>query len=431
MSYCLYVRPTSEFTGAAESPQTLLYSWVLLDVAGQCQASGEADSQHDIEQTLAQNALEHSRLAGLIPGDEAAFCVADIPAKQQRFIAQALPYAVEEQLAQDVETLHLALGTRGAQGFPVAAIDRERMANWMSLFSNWQGLTLDALYADAALLPPTADGWSVCINNELAMLRGPAGEWLSIQAFNLAMFLQTLAVAEGETAVPVTVYRIGQPTADSELIMAEIATQGGLRVTTEHVDSSPVELLALCQHQENTKAINLCQGDFRAGLAKQSALAPWRPLIVVAAAWLILQLGLDTGLGWYYQNQAAELNAQAMGVYQQAFPDDRRTHPGNVRRVIQGQLRQNANSGPDLDFVTLMKYVGQQYSAVSGGNGLRFNSLSYNQARGELVVDLRADNYDRMSRLRNGLTAQGLRAEIGSVVNEAGATRGRLTVSGG
>jgi general secretion pathway protein L len=78
-----------------------------------------------------------------------------------------------------------------------------------------------------------------------------------------------------------------------------------------------------------------------------------------------------------------------------------------------------------------MKFTGEQYAAVSGGNGIRFSSVNYNQAHGELVVDLRADNYDLMSRLRNGLAAQGLDAQIGSVVNEAGEIRGRLTVSGG
>src|SRR5680860_43174 len=159
MSYRLYVRSVSGFAAVEQQSSERRYSWALLDSAGHCQARGEADSQDDIEQTLAQNAIERSLLIGLIPGDEAAFCLASIPAKQQRFIAQALPYAVEEQLAQDIETLHLALGNRGNQGYLVAAIDRERMAHWFSVFSGWRDLTLSGIYADASLLPPRADGW--------------------------------------------------------------------------------------------------------------------------------------------------------------------------------------------------------------------------------------------------------------------------------
>jgi general secretion pathway protein L len=78
-----------------------------------------------------------------------------------------------------------------------------------------------------------------------------------------------------------------------------------------------------------------------------------------------------------------------------------------------------------------MKYTGQQYSKVAGSGSVTFNSINYSQSRGELVVDVRAESYDRLSTLRNGLSGQGLDAKIGSVVNESSGARGRLTVSGG
>ena len=431
MSYRLYVRSVSGFAAVEQQPDERRYSWALLDSAGHCQARGEADSQDDIEQTLAQNAIENSLLFGLIPGDEVAFCLANIPAKQQRFINQALPFAVEEQLAQDIETLHLALGDRGNQGYRVAAIDRERMANWFDVFSGWRDLTLSGIYADASLLPPRADGWSAFVDSEVTMLLGPAGEWLSLQTPNLSMFLKTLAVPGSGTVMALTLYLEGQVGDELSVLMTDRLARDEKEITTEQSECLPVELLALSHQREGAGAINLCRDSFAAGPVKKSALTPWRPLILVAAAWLVLQLSMETGLGWYYQDQADDLNRQAMSVYKDAFPDDQRTHPGNVRRVVEGQLRQNADGGPSLNFITLIKFTGQQHAAVSGSKGIRFNSLNYNQARGELVVDLRADSYDLMSQLRNGLAAQGLDAQIGSVVNEAGEIRGRLTVSGG
>ncbi|MFT7338282.1 MAG: general secretion pathway protein L, partial [Marinobacter maritimus] len=115
----------------------------------------------------------------------------------------------------------------------------------------------------------------------------------------------------------------------------------------------------------------------------------------------------------------------------ESFPNDSRTHAGNVRRVVEGQLRMAGSDGPDVDFVTLMKYTGQQYSNVASSGSVMFNSINYSQSRGELVVDVRAEGYDRLSALRNGLADQGLDAKIGSVVNESSGARGRLTVSGG
>ena len=131
------------------------------------------------------------------------------------------------------------------------------------------------------------------------------------------------------------------------------------------------------------------------------------------------------------QQQAEQLESQAMAVYRNAFPSDRRTHAGNVRRVIEGQLRVAGSQGSDVDFITLMKYTGDQYGRLQNPGAVTFNSINYSRSRGELVVDIRADSYDRLSRLRNGLASEGLQAQIGSVVNESSGARGRLTVSGG
>lgn len=91
MSYRLFVRPVPPFADLDQNPESQLFSWLLQDASGDTQASGAADTRDAIEQTLGQNALEKVLLIGLIPGDEALFCLADIPAKQSRFVHQALP----------------------------------------------------------------------------------------------------------------------------------------------------------------------------------------------------------------------------------------------------------------------------------------------------------------------------------------------------
>ncbi len=143
---------------------------------------------------LGQNTLENVLLIGLIPGDEALFCFADIPAKQTRYVQQALPYAVEEQIAQDIDSVHLALGNRDEAGFRVAAIDHRQMGTWRELFSHWDHTRLEAIYPDAALLPVTEGGWSICLDGEFALMASDRGEWLRMQSANLVMFAQTLAI---------------------------------------------------------------------------------------------------------------------------------------------------------------------------------------------------------------------------------------------
>jgi len=431
MSYRLFVRPLQPLADQAQQR----YCWVLQDAGGDVQAEGESDLKENIEETLARNALDKVGLVGLIPADDTVFCTADIPAKQGRYVAQALPYAVEEQVAQDIETLHFALGRHTEEGYQVAAIDKAHMAAWKQLFSGWHHAALTAIYPDATLLPVTENGWSLCVDGATALLRSDRGEWLAVREANLAMFAHAMAEPSADdvaAAVPVRLFRSGHEQASQNAIAQQLSqTSERLQIIEEPLDMSVTGLLAWSHYHELCQPIDLCQGEFAVKESSHHPLSPWKPLIAVAGLWFIVQVALEIGFGWYHLRQAEQLQDQSMSIYHQAFPDDNRTHAGNVRRVIQGQLRAGELAAPQAGFLTLLKYTGDQYARLSNNQTVSFNSINYSRARGELVVDIRSDSYEQMSRLRNGLTDQGLQAQIGSVVNNPDGARGRLTVSGG
>ncbi|KPQ30035.1 MAG: general secretion pathway protein L [Marinobacter excellens HL-55] len=435
MSYRLFVRPVPPFADTEQNPESQLFSWLLQDASGDAQARGAADSREVIEQTLAQNALDKVLMIGLIPGDEALFCVADIPAKQSRFVLQALPFAVEEQVAQDIESVHLALGRHTPDGYQVAAIDQQQMGRWLALFSGWEHVRLDAIFPDAALLPATEGGWTACLDGDGVMLLSQRGEWLRMQTSNLGMLGITLAAPPSEEVIaeiPVTVYGTDSDLENYQSVIVELGSgDGRLRLSQKPLEFSTLEFLAWAYHHHMCNPVNLCQGPFAVNRDGSSPLKPWKPLIAVASVWFAVQLALNTGMGIYHNQEAEKLQEQALAIYQSAFPGDRRTHAGNVRRVIEGQLRVAGSGQQEVDFVTLLKYTGDQYSRLPSSGAVTFNSINYSRSRGELVVDVRADSYERMSSLRNGLANQGLQAQIGSVVNESSGSRGRLTVSGG
>ncbi|TGN41722.1 type II secretion system protein GspL [Marinobacter confluentis] len=434
MSYRLYVRPTPPFAAGESESAAQLFSWALLDASGDIQAHGGADTRETVEHTLAQNDLEGVRLVGLIPGEDALFCVADIPARQSRFIQQALPFAVEEQIAQDIESVHLAIGAHSDRGYRVAAIDHRQMAHWVELFSDWEHARLEAIYPDASLLPVTEGGWSICLDGETVMLASEQGEWLSVQSRNLAMFGQTLAVPPSEEVVAEVAVTLFGTEAEFEHLQSDISAlkdSSRLAVKQQALELLPLELLAHAHHHHLCQPINLCQGQYAIRNEKSGLFGAWKPLVAVASVWFVVQVAVEIGFGVYHNQQAEQVQAQAMQIYRSAFPNDTRTTAGNVRRVVQGQLNQLQAGGTDAGFITLMKYTGSEYTKLSGADSIVFNSINYSQNRGELVVDVRADSYGKLSALRNGLSSQGLEAQIGSVVNESDGARGRLTVSGG
>jgi general secretion pathway protein L len=47
-------------------------------------------------------------------------------------ILRALPFALEEQIAEDIEALHFAAGRPAPDGsIPAAAVDREQLEGWL------------------------------------------------------------------------------------------------------------------------------------------------------------------------------------------------------------------------------------------------------------------------------------------------------------
>ncbi|TBW56009.1 type II secretion system protein GspL [Marinobacter halodurans] len=434
MSYRLYVQPAAPYSALHGDMDGQRFDWALIDASGVFQASGQEDDRATIEQTLTRNDLEHVLLVGLLPGDDVLFCFAEIPARQARYVRQALPFAVEEQIAQDIDSVHLALGKRSEEGFRVAAIDRQRMAVWHELFDAFQGADLEALYPDAALLPVSESRWCICIAGENALVAGSRGEWFRMRTENLGILAYTLAQPgkdEVAAEIPVTLYGSEQDLEHYAENVRPIETEERLRVSREVLQMTPLELLAHSQHNELCQPINLCQGPFEHADKASGIWRVWRPAAIVAGLWLALQVGVELGLGYYHHQQAAALEDQAMALYHDVFPQDTRATAANVRRVLEGRLRVARQQGPQADFLSLLSQAGAEYDRLGGGQNLQFDSVNYSRQRGELVVELRADSYDRLSALRGAIGDRGLEARIGSVVNDSNGARARLTVSGG
>lgn len=71
------------------------------------------------------------RLIVLVPGAEVLTTTVDIPVKGARLLA-ALPYALEESVAEDVEQLHFAPGSRRDNNrVPVSAVRRSLLDDWL------------------------------------------------------------------------------------------------------------------------------------------------------------------------------------------------------------------------------------------------------------------------------------------------------------
>lgn len=117
----------------------------------------------------------------LVPTEQVFVTVVDLPLPSRRQRLSALPFALEEALAEPLESLHLALGEEVApRRHLAAAVRHERMAAWTLALAE-AGLIHARLVPDAFTLPtPESGAWSVGAVGERMLARTPEGAGFTV-----------------------------------------------------------------------------------------------------------------------------------------------------------------------------------------------------------------------------------------------------------
>src|SRR5580698_8109691 len=74
------------------------------------------------------------RICVLVPASDVLLTDAEVPAKSGARIQQIVPFALEEQVAEDIDSLHFAVGRRVGEStrIPVAVVSRALIDAWLS-----------------------------------------------------------------------------------------------------------------------------------------------------------------------------------------------------------------------------------------------------------------------------------------------------------
>jgi general secretion pathway protein L len=166
-----------------EKPDQLV-QWIAVDSSG---ARHSAPAEGLLGDAVVD--IGNREVIVLVPSAEVLSTTVDIPLKGTKLIA-ALPFALEEYLADDIDQLHFAAGTRRANGkVPVSVVSRQNMDDWLDILAD-AGIKPASVMADSyglARIPGTismllAEG-QVFINDganiELAMQGVSPGDALA------------------------------------------------------------------------------------------------------------------------------------------------------------------------------------------------------------------------------------------------------------
>ncbi len=359
----------------------------------------------------------------LVPGELVLLTAVRIPARQLRQIKQALPYMVEELIADNIEEVHLAMpplaGAQLGEAIPVAVVRHELLINWLDQLYQF-GIQPDRLCPDVLALPWRSQGRAFFFTGDAAagrlLYRDGLSSGLVLSRHQLSDLLPLLAAGTAPATISVSA---GSELADALPALATAVEQAfGAEVETRSYTESSGEVLAAAAVRQADEMINLLQGGYRIRRDQEES-RDWRRVAAVAGIGLLLYAAVAGGSAAWFSWQANQFEQRSFALYRELFPGERRVV--SPRRQMTAQL----SGGGGGSLLPLLAQAAEPLATV------QLQELRYRRDSNRLQVQLQTPDLAALDQIKQRLAGTGLSVAIDSAAEQGGATIGRITIGGG
>lgn len=403
-------------------------SWLVADGAGRivlpqqrgplAQAAGLAPSR---------------RVCALVPAADVVLTEADVPVKSGMKVQQVVPFALEEQLAQDVESLHFAVGRRASETarVPVAVLSRALLDGWLAELRD-AGIAPETVYAESELVPANPGQAVVVLEGDDAIVR-PAGALPVTMPIDALPEALQLARPEADVSIAAEEAITAEPTGRGLVLYTGAAEwhqhSSIVESLRDRFDGIKVQLLgdgALALYAQRLAAasaggaINLLQGSYAPATSLGSGWRVWRVAAILLVALVVLHAAGSATELMSLERAEHSLNIAIERTFRAAMPGEHNAIDAR-RRMAQrlASLRGGESTG-------LLAALGALAQARAGAGDMAIRALQYRDGALELVVA--APSAEALDRLSRTLRSQGWQADLTSGNASGSRYEGRIEI---
>lgn len=341
----------------------------------------------------------------LVPGEDVLLIHASLPPGSPARLAQVLPYALEDQVLDDVESLHFVAGPRREDGqHAVAVVARERMQAWQAALVA-AGVAADRMLPDFLAVPLDGDRACALVEGETCLVRLAAGNGFACAVGQLSNWL---GAELGLDVIPVA--------ADAEP-QVPAGHDWRLRRPMEALD-------ALSAGAEISSGLNLLSGTFAPHHRHASQRRLWRLAAILAGVAIVVGLAgqLTSVLRLQAANSAAETAIEQR--YADLFPDSPPV-PDPVARV-RSELTRLGGVGQAQGLLGVLS----QAAPILASHDFRLDVLGIEYRNKTLELSVHSTSLSNLDQLRERLaTLPGLQVELTAATPGADGVEGRLSMT--
>ena len=397
--------------GAEESH---FVKWIKLDEEGVPITRG-AEAQLEQVSSVTQNA----NVIVLLPLEQMLLTSVNTRARKHKHLQKAVPFALEDELAEDVENLHFALGQRfGENDFPVAVINKNILDAILEELSNVNSYP-DLLTADIFGLPFREGTWSILIENERALVRTAIYQGFTIDLHNLQQMLTSSLRQAKETPAELNVYCCDdQQTGIKKL---------NLPISTNELDDCPPGLFA--DGFDENVCINLLQSSYKDKDKKHRQVGAWKVAAILFGVWIVLSF-ISVFLDHRRLSKQEEyLDAQIVEIMSQAFPDMDNVSADSARTKMEARLKNFINltsASSRSDFMELLAMSGE---SMKQAGKIYIDAVSYRE--GKLNMSVKSSDVQILDTVKQSLKSKNYIADIQSANTQGNSVEAKLVIAKG
>ena len=237
---------------------------------------------------------ENARTIVVIPTAAAGLHVFNLPWLGERKAREAIPYALEEQVAQPVTELHFAFDKAHYQqgSYLIAVIDKQRLLDWMGLLDELE-LDFDQATLDWFALAPG----EVCVKETSVLIHHDE--------------------FKGALSPELAQSYLNQSSNQQGFLFDESAP--GVR-SPDFVSMEGASTLFIAKRLAQASFINLCQGEGRHDMARETSARWYHASAILLGVWLCSLLGMNALNLSRLSTEHNLLDTQIAVIYRVFFP---------------------------------------------------------------------------------------------------------------
>ncbi|NOQ89431.1 MAG: hypothetical protein GQ549_00630 [Gammaproteobacteria bacterium] len=350
-----------------------------------------------------------------------------LPTQNLQKLLKAVPYAIEEFIADDVDDFHFVIHrNKHDNSTSVVGINKATLKNIIQLFQT-ANINVEKIIPDALCLAADDKQWA-CLNyKNTSYLQTDTTNGMLVQHDLLPYVIKNKLQDETQTAPEKLLLFSEQEnaTAFDQLKDEHIVDDGSIDVINIVYNTHP--LVVFCGNYKQAMPLNLLQYKFKPTRKTSGYWQHWRLAASLAAIWLVLHLGLTSFQHSQLKDDNVLSKAKIEKIYKKSFPKSKKI----VNPRVQMEQKLNALKGSagnrEHGFVFLLAEsfgtLGQDKKSIT------LQSLTFRNNR--MDIGLESENLQAVENLNKNLNNnKNIKSEIISSSSEKDKVKGNLRIEG-